>query len=103
MTDLTEAEIREAVELAEGFDTEFGASFFILGLGYLRINAGKDERRLFFDALAMQLARQARDKRDEWWHDHKSEWVILHRFNVSMNAGDSVGAIRAILKAKVLR
>ena len=106
MNDLTEDEIREAVELADGFRLDEMS----IVLPSVKIRLFDDPvvgpmrlEKYWIDALAMQLARQARGKWDEWWHDHKSEWAILHRFDVSMNAGDSAGAIRAILKAKVLK
>jgi len=107
MNDLTEDEIREAVDLAEKWELNPSGlmAYHTFGPSEYEFTSTEiaDPEQYMLDALAMQLARQAQEKWDEWWHDHKSEWAILHRFNVSMNVGDSAGAIRAILKAKVLR
>jgi len=112
MTDLTEDEIREAVRLAEGW--EYSGEWLYTPFDRCLIQKGEPFVlcRPELDALAMQLARQARNKwPSTWWEDDgkpwptnvRDAWLAVSAVGHLLGDGDSAGAIRAILESGVLK
>ena len=116
MTDLTEDELREAVELAEGWELSPSGLMAVHAFGPSEYEFTSteiaDPEQYMLDALAMQLARQARDKwPSTWWEDDgkpwptnvRDAWLAASAVSDLLGDGDSAGAIRAILKARAFR
>ena len=114
MSDLTDDEKREAVDLADGWSlsgaTTSSTDWIETPSGQrLYIRAHSPE---IFDALAMLLARQAREKWPHtWWEDDSGQWptgvrnawLAATTVGNLLGEGDSAGAIRVILEARVLK